>query len=209
VWVVAVTIDVMLFDLGGVLVDYVGFQEIGALLSEAVTPGELQERWRACGAEGFETGHLTPAEFASALNSVLAFNVPEHEFLRHFESWSVGFIPGAVELLAELRPHYRLAALSNSNELHWRRNAAIGVQDEFEIAMSSHELHLRKPDRAIYEEALRRLNVPAARVVFFDDMEINVEAALEAGMQAHRVVGIEGLQACLQENGYLKPAGVT
>ena len=69
------TVELLLFDLGGVLVDYVGFSEIGALISEAVTPEELQERWRACGAEGFETGRITPAEFATALGSVLAFNV--------------------------------------------------------------------------------------------------------------------------------------
>jgi putative hydrolase of the HAD superfamily len=198
--------EVLLFDLGGVLVEYAGFQEIGALLSEAVTPEELQDRWRACGAERFETGHITPAQFAEALNSVLAFNVPQDEFLRHFESWSVGFLPGARELLAELRPHYRLAALSNSNELHWRRNAAVGVPDEFEAAFSSHELHLRKPDRACYEEALRRLNVPASSAVFFDDTQLNVDAALEVGMQAHRVVGLDALRSCLAENGYF-PSG--
>jgi glucose-1-phosphatase len=197
------TVEVMLFDLGGVLVDYVGFTEVGALLSEAVTPEELQERWRACGAEGFETGDITPAEFAAALGGVLGFNVPDEEFLARFESWSLGFMPGAIELLAELRPHYRLAALSNSNELHWRRNASVGVPQEFELALSSHELHLRKPDRAIYEEALRRLNVPAASVVFFDDLQMNVDAALEVGMQAHRVVGVDGVRACMLENGYL------
>lgn len=194
--------ELLLFDLGGVLVNYTGFQEIGALLSEAVTPQELQERWRACGAEGFETGDITPLEFAEALGSVLAFNVTAEVFLEQFESWSIGFFDGARELLAELRRHYRLAALSNSNELHWRRNVAVGVTHEFEAAFSSHELHLRKPDRAIYEEALRRLDVPASNVVFFDDMETNVEAALEVGMQAHRVLGIDGLRACLAENGY-------
>jgi putative hydrolase of the HAD superfamily len=195
--------DLLLFDLGGVLVNYTGFQEIGALLSEAVTPQELQERWRACGAEGFETGHISPREFASALSSVLAFNVPHETFLAHFESWSIGFYDGARDLLAELRPHYRLAALSNSNELHWRRNARNGVPREFEAAFSSHELQVRKPDRAIYEEALRRLDVPASSVVFFDDVQANVDAALAVGMQAHRVVGIEGLRACLAENGYV------
>ena len=197
------TPELLLFDLGGVLVNYTGFQEIGALISEAVTPQELQERWRACGAERFETGDITPIEFAEALGSVLAFNVSNDEFLSHFESWSIGFYDGARDLLAELRRHYRLAALSNSNELHWRPLTRQGVVAEFEHAFASHQLHLRKPDRAIYEEALRRLDVPASSVVFFDDLQTNVEAALELGMQAHRVAGIEGLRACLSENGYL------
>ena len=197
------TAELLLFDLGGVLVNYTGFSEIGALVSEAVTPEELQVRWRACGAERFETGHITPDEFAAALGSVLAFNVTREEFLERFESWTVGFFDGATELLAELRPHYRLAALSNSNELHWRRNESIGVPQKFEEAFSSHQLHLRKPDRAIYEEALRRLDLPASSVVFFDDTMSNVEAALEVGMQAHRVLGVEALRACLVANGYL------
>jgi putative hydrolase of the HAD superfamily len=197
------TAELLLFDLGGVLVNYTGFAEIGALISEAVTPEELQERWRACGAERFETGMITPHEFAEALGSVLAFNVPPEVFLEQFEFWSIGFYDGAVELLAELRKHYRLAALSNSNELHWRRNEAVGVTQQFEAAFSSHDLHMRKPDRAIYEEALRRLDVPAANVVFFDDLQMNVDAALEVGMQAHRVIGVDGLRACLAENGYL------
>src|SRR5262245_32832100 len=99
--------EVLLFDLGGVLVNYTGFTEIGALLSEPVTPEELQGRWRACGAEGFETGDITPGEFAARLGSVLAFNVEPAVFLQQFESWSLGFYDGARELLAELRPHYR------------------------------------------------------------------------------------------------------
>ena len=198
------TVELLLFDLGGVLVNYTGFSEIGALLSESVAPEELQQRWRACGAEGFETGHLTPDEFAAALGSVLAFHVAPDEFLRRFESWTVGFFDGAVELLAELRPRYRLAALSNSNVLHWGRNLAIGVPHEFEAAFSSHQLHLRKPNLAIYEEELRRLEVPAANVAFFDDTAVNVDAALAVGMQAHRVLGVEALRACLVENGYLQ-----
>jgi putative hydrolase of the HAD superfamily len=198
--------EVLLFDLGGVLVEYTGFTEIGALISEAVTPEDLQQRWYSCGAGAFETGDITPDEFASRLGSVLAFNVEPAVFLQHFASWSIGFYEGAAELLAELRPHYRLAALSNSNELHWARLVEQGVTAQFEPALASHELHLRKPDRAIYQEALRRLGVPAESVAFFDDTQVNVEAALEAGMRAHRVLGLDDLRACLIDNGYLPAA---
>jgi putative hydrolase of the HAD superfamily len=194
--------ELLLFDLGGVLVQYTGMREIGALLQEPVTLEELQQRWYASGADRFETGQITPAEFAAAIGSVLALKVSHDTFLEHFESWSIGFFEGARELLAALRPQYRLAALSNSNELHWRRNAFTGVTREFEAAFSSHELKLRKPDRAIYEEALRLLDVPASSVVFFDDVQANVDAALAVGMQAHRVLGVEELSACLEENGY-------
>jgi putative hydrolase of the HAD superfamily len=63
-----------------------------------------------------------------------------------------------VELLASLRSRFRLAALSNSNELHWERNSRdLGVTDLFEVAISSHQVGLRKPDPRIYLAALDRL----------------------------------------------------
>ena len=54
-------------------------------------------------------------------------------------------MPGARELLDELRPRYRLAALSNSNAAHWERLAELGVLDAFELAVGSQQLGVRKP----------------------------------------------------------------
>ena len=61
--------------------------------------------------------------------------------------------------------------------------------DAFDLALGSHQLGLRKPDAAIYDEALRRLGVPADAVLFFDDSRANVEAARALGMQAAHVDG--------------------
>ena len=53
-------IELLLFDLGGVLVNYAGFAEIGALMSEAANAGGATGALAACGAERFETGMITP-----------------------------------------------------------------------------------------------------------------------------------------------------
>ena len=42
----------------------------------------------------------------------------------------------------------------------------------------------RKPDRAAFEHVAREIGVPAGRVLFFDDLEENVEGARATGMQA-------------------------
>ncbi len=47
-------------------------------------------------------------------------------------------LPGARELLDTLRPRYRLAALSNSNAVHWDRNTMdLGVTGLFDAAFES------------------------------------------------------------------------
>src|SRR5882672_2628966 len=91
---------------------------------------------------------------------------------RFCASSAVGLGPGARELLDALRPRYRLAALSNSNAVHWDRNSTeLGVTGLFDAAYSSHQLGCHKPEPVIYREALARLGVPANRVAFFDDVE--------------------------------------
>ena len=71
----------------------------------------------------FEVGHLTPQQFAERFIATWDMAVPPLDFLQAFRVWTRGFLPGARELLATLRRRYRLACLSNSNAVHWERNA--------------------------------------------------------------------------------------
>jgi putative hydrolase of the HAD superfamily len=124
-------------------------------------------------------------------------------------------LPGARELLDELRPRYRIAALSNSNELHWKRNTEeLGITGMFEFALSSHQLGVCKPDPQIFRIAVDRARVSAPEaIVFFDDLPANVEAAKSAGLRAFEVRGVDSLRgatgqrraALKTEYGFLVP----
>ena len=126
-------------------------------------------------------------------------NLTPEQFLARFTTWARRVLPGAKELLTELRGRYRLAALSNSNELHWERNThELRIIELFEFAMSSHEVGLCKPHPDIYKAAIDRANVSSPdAIVFFDDVAANVEAARSAGMRAHQVRGVDELRACV------------
>lgn len=54
----------------------------------------------------------------------------------------------------------------------------------FDHTVWSHALKMRKPDPAIYAAAIKGLNLPAANILFIDDKQENIEAAVGAGMQA-------------------------
>jgi putative hydrolase of the HAD superfamily len=101
-----------------------------------------------------------------------------------------------------------LACLSNSNAVHWERNAQDLQLFHFEVALSSHLLGCHKPAPVIYERALAALRVAPEAVLFFDDVAANVEAARTVGIRAFQVADITELRTCLTSLGMLRePAG--
>jgi epoxide hydrolase-like predicted phosphatase len=193
-------VEVLLFDLGGVLVEFSGVRDLAPLLRREATESEIIERWSSCPhTKAFGVGSLSRQDFAERFVRDWGVDLPPDRFLQAFRSWSKGLLPGAAELLASLRPRFRLAALSNSNELHWERNANdLGVNDLFDVAISSHQVGFCKPDPRIYEIALDRLDVSPDAVMFFDDVDANVVAASRLGMRAFQVNGVEGVRERLR-----------
>ena len=197
--------EVILFDLGGVIVDVATRMEIHAWMPTPLDLSQWTDRWPAEEVfEAFEMGTLTESEFAERFVAEFPLTTTPDVFLAAFESWNKALLPGAVELLAELRGRYRLAALSNTNALHWKRlEGEFGIPSLFERVFTSYELGLRKPDPAIYIHTLSALDVQPENVLFFDDNPLNIEAARDLGMEAHRVDRPEGVRACLQQLGLL------
>ncbi len=196
-------IEVLIFDLGGVLVDFSAFDDLLPLLRQKIDPEEIRRRWIACPIiREFELGRVSPREFAAHFVKDWDVASSPEEFLVTFRSWSRNFFPGARSLLKLLKGKYRVAALSNSNATHWDRNVSeLGILELFDAAFSSHELGYHKPDPRSYLEALVRLGVRADRSAFFDDSPSNVEGALNVGMRAFHVRGVLELQRCLVEQG--------
>lgn len=52
----------------------------------------------------------------------------------------------------------------------------------FDTIVDSHEVHIRKPNPAIYELTMSRLNATPTRTAFLDDLLANVHAANALGM---------------------------
>jgi len=198
-------IDVLLFDLGGVLIHFSGVEEIQPLLPEPLSPEAIRARFgESLTLREYETGLLAPSEFAQRFVADWNLQVPADAFLTAFRGWSHGFLPGAEDLLARLRTRYRIAALSNSNPTHWDRNATdLGVPRWFDAVFSSHELGHHKPAPEIYLRALAALGVAPGQVCFFDDSALNVAGAEAVGIRAFRTCGVAELSACLQAQGLL------
>jgi HAD superfamily hydrolase (TIGR01509 family) len=193
--------EVLLFDLGGVLIDFAGFAELPRLLRDPPSRSEIRGRWiHSEPVQRFERGDIAANEFARSFVAEWELEISPQVFLAEFTSWARGLYPGANELLGRLRASYRLACLSNSNELHTPLHRE-AVRPYVERCFFSNELGLVKPQPAIYEHVVGELAVPPARIALFDDTTINVEAAARAGMNAYLTDGLADLEQTLRSLG--------
>ena len=194
---------VLLFDLGGVLLENVAFDTLNALLPAPMPVEDLKSRWLASPAvRRFEVGACSPHAFAAAIVAEWQLPLAPDAFLEAFAAWPKGLYPGAAELLRELRASCRVACLSNSNAVHWARFG--GFREHFDVPLSSHLLGEVKPDAAYFHKALKACNADASDVAFFDDALANVAAARALGIRAFHVNGLQEVRNTLAAQGWMR-----
>ncbi len=199
-------VRVILFDVGGVLVEVAGLDVMRGWLDPSLTAAQLWRRWLLSPVvRAFETGQLEPMQFAIGVTREFELPVAPQQFLQSFETWCVGLYPGVVELLAKIPASYDLALLSNSNAVHWPR-----LRDEMGLAryipahFVSHLTGRIKPDPDAFEQVLATLGCQPAEILFLDDNQLNVDAAAHLGIQATRVQGPAEAQRALVARGILQ-----
>jgi len=196
------TPSLLLFDLGGVLLENATFESLSRLLPEPANLVTVKDRWLASPTvRRFELGKMPADQFAEAFIDEWKIRLTPDAFLKEFESWPNGFYPRAAETLSTLRGRYRVGCLSNSNVVHWERFG--GFNDHFDIALSSHQLGAIKPDDDAYLRALRQCGAAPSATWFFDDQPVNVETAQRLGIRAYHVEGMTDLLRVLQSEGLL------
>lgn len=92
-----------------------------------------------------------------------------------------------VNFIRDLKKNYRTALLSNA----WSGardvlTTAKPCIDAFDIVVFSCEVHLAKPDPAIYHKVLELTGVIAEEAIFVDDVQQNIDAANAVGIHGVR-----------------------
>lgn len=190
---------VLIFDLSGVLVGIRGPESLAELSGGRITREDFFRFWSVSPwAHRIHLGACTPHEFAVGAVEELGLAIMPEAFLENFRSWLQGPYPGALDLLARLRPRYAIACLSNAHEIDVARfRGEFDLTSYFDRCFFSNEMQLRKPDPECYRSALRDLNVSADQALFFDDGAENVEGARAVGMRAYLTDGLDALRTQL------------
>lgn len=183
----------LLFDFGGVLVDLdqsrcisafeaLGF-DIRPCLGTYVQAGILS---------GLERGEISVAEFCNQLRTLSnRTDLTDESIVQAWEQYLTGVPEDRLEMLLKIKQHYPTYVLSNTNEIHWDmarngyfRYKGLQVSDFFRKVFLSYELGVEKPSPAIYEAVVKGIGCAPEEILFFDDSEVNCEAARRCGLQA-------------------------
>lgn len=199
--------DVILFDVGGVLITDGWDTPERALAARhfSLDFDALEERHRATGG-AWERDEIDRDGYLDAV----IFNEPRpfsrDEFFAFMLAQSQPLPNSALGTLQELAASnkYLVGSLSNeARETNEYRYRTFGLRRYLTVAFTSCFLRMRKPDPVMYRAVLDILGRPAERVLFIDDRPKNVAGAEDAGIKAILFEGDDALRRELSNLGVL------
>jgi len=196
-----------LFDLGNCLIKLAYERVLANICRDAsVNRDQLIEILEQPGGyRDMERGAVTFREFYDFLCDKAGYRGTTLDLRRVWSDFFDGPIPGVEALLEQIREKYRVAFLSNSNEVHAevipRQFAALFRKDDRFIF--SHRFRVAKPDPEIFRRALEVIGALPQHVVFVDDLIENVLAARSIGIRSFQFVDTGQLRRELTAEGLL------
>jgi len=191
----------LVFDLGGVIVELRGLPILPEWTDSNESSESTWEKWLTSSApKAFESGLIGANEFAERIVTELSMTIGANEYLEYFTTLPIGLYPGALDLLHALKPNYTTALFSNSNEIHWPlKMGRMQLDTAFHHHFASHLMGMAKPDAEAYRYVIEKLDVDPQWILFFDDNQMNVDAARKTGIHSERVQGLDELKQMLKE----------
>jgi 2-haloacid dehalogenase len=198
------TIDVVAFDIGGVLLDW-----SPDYLYADLIPDEAQRK-------DFLTNVTTPAwnhrqdegrSWAEAVAELTSLYPQHAEWIEAYDTGWLKMVKGVFEdtaavltdLLALGIPTY---ALTNFSAEKWEvAKDAFPILTHFEGEVVSGVEQTVKPDEKIYRILIDRYGLDAARTFYTDDKDYNVDAARAVGLDAELFTGGTTLREQLRARG--------
>ena len=175
----------LLFDLGGVIVPWVGIIELARItgLSEADI---LAKASKSDIFSAYEIGDCSTNVFLNELSRM--FNLERPALSRLWNEWVEPPYEGTRAALLKLKEQFTIACLSNTNQSHWDYlTDTHNIIDVFDHAYASHIIKAAKPSAKAWQLCLDDMNIAASDVWFFDDTQANIDAAQSMGITSYHV----------------------
>ncbi len=182
----------LILDLGGVIfdIDYsrtveafskIGLPDAAQMYSQATQSGLFDQ---------LEKGLIEEKDFYQTIRS-LSGSLPSDSQIR--DAWNallIGVPEENATHLYELKKKYRLFLLSNTNSIHeaaYRQMitdqyGSFFFDDVFEKMYLSHRIHMRKPDREIFDFVIQDAGLISEETLFADDSVQHIVGAKVTGL---------------------------
>lgn len=182
----------IIFDLGGVLlnIDYnlteQAFQQLGFNDFSTVYSQLKQEALF----DDLETGQISPEIFISRIRVLSGRELEVEKIVNAWNAMLLDLPLRRLQILQQLRLHYDLVLLSNTNEIHeeafnliTQRQHGILIAGFFDKVYFSHRVGMRKPGKEIFERILNENGFTAAHTLFIDDSPQHIDTAKSLGIK--------------------------
>lgn len=182
----------IIFDLGGVLlnIDYdrtrQAFEDLGI--------SRFEELYNQAAANDLfsrlEIGAISNEDFYQELNHIAGLSLHSGQIEKAWNAMLLDFREESLQWIVEIKPHYNLFVLSNTNSIHLKAFNEIyhsrSRNKEFEVyfdkVLYSFEIGCRKPDIECFEKTIEILDINPHETLFVDDSPQNTESAKKSGI---------------------------
>jgi putative hydrolase of the HAD superfamily len=206
-------ISTLIFDFGGVIIDIDFERTINAFVKlGAENFGENYSKATQSGIfDALDKGDVSETEFVNSLKPLLPAGVSDQQIIDAWNAIIIGIPEGRVRLLEEVRKHYQICLLSNTNITHYNLYTPFlkefgynSLHELFHKVFLSFELGMRKPDRDIFDYLFVKSEINKQESLFIDDSHHIIEAARSYGIPAFWLRDGMDIRNLFEE-GRLKP----
>lgn len=182
----------LLFDLGGVIMDIEkancveAFRKLGLKNPESYF-GEFSQQGVFM---MLERGDISVDEFHAALRPYLPEGTTDEAMDHAFCQFLTGIPVKRLQDLRELRKHYKVYMLSNTNKIMWDSTIkdeftkeGLQREDYFDGIVTSFTANALKPEEKIFRYVENELGINPEETLFFDDSQTNLDAAARLGFK--------------------------
>lgn len=195
----------IIFDMGGVLIDYNPEKSLYALFSKEYADILLKEIFRNQVWADKDRGIIFPEDIMEQKRSAIPESVYEKvaEMVNNFYPYMPPF-ENMYDFVKQLKDNgYGIYLLSNASSDFHERRSGIPALSLFDGVLISADYKLLKPEKEIYEALYEKFSLDPAECYFIDDVQKNIDGAKATGMDGHCYYhgDIEILRKAMQEKG--------
>ena len=209
-------IKVLLFDLGGVVIDIDPKKAISKLKKTSLEATskfeELDYRYETFNSDlsklfyAYEKGEISDQLFRNKLRITGKLELDDKEIDEIWNLVIVKIHSDILKLILQLKKKYSIMILSNTNSIHRKFFDKLCIdlygkpfEKLFDHVFYSFELKCRKPDKEIYEKVVERSKYLSSEIMFFDDMSENLIECKKIGMRTYHVRSTLELKSFLSD----------
>ncbi len=195
----------IIFDMGGVLIDYNPEKTLYSLFSKENADILLKEIFRNQIWNDKDRGIITPDEIKAIKKNSIPAEIYEKvcEMLDNFYPYMKAFdkMYGLIKSLKE--NGYGIYLLSNASSDFYEHTGYIKAFEFFDGFIVSADYKLLKPEKEIYEKLYEKYSLKPDECWFIDDVQKNIDGAKATGMGGHCYShgDIETLKTAMRDNG--------